>query len=315
MNNVLITGGAGFIGSNLTNYFVNKYKDTNFIVIDCLNYCSNIENITVQENDNFKFVCGHLQNAQLLEHIVYENNITHIIHCAAESHVDNSFIDPIKTVNENIMATMVLLEIARKYNIKQFIHFSTDEIYGETDTKLTETSNLNPTTPYAASKAGIDMIIQSYTKTFKFPAIIVRPNNIYGRNQYFEKVIPKFITQLLNDENITIHGDGLNKRSFLYVDDLVNAIDHLLFKEEYNNNIYNIGTDEEYTILDISKVLIKKIKHTDDYQNHIVYIDDRIYNDSRYLIDCDHIKNLGWKPNVSFEDGINETIEYYKYIR
>lgn len=310
---ILLTGGAGFIGSNLINYFVVKYPSTFFVNIDCLNYCSDLNNITVSDCKNYKFIEGHIQNHELLNHIFKEYNISTVINLAAQSHVDASFVNPLQTINDNVLGTNVLLEVCRNYNIKKFLHFSTDEVYGESNfnTPNTELNILNPTTPYASSKASIDLIIQSYIKTFNFPAIIVRPNNIYGHNQYIEKLIPKFITLLLDDKKVTIHNIGDNKRSFLYIGDLVNAIDIILSNDSCIGQIYNIGSEHEYSVLDIAYILIHKLKNTMDYNNHIEFIQDRLYNDSRYLVNCDKIKLLGWFQNVDFDTGINNTINYY----
>lgn len=311
--NILITGGAGFIGSNLVNYLVEKYPHINFINIDCLNYCSDLNNIKVTDKSNYHFVEGHLQNQELLNSIFTNYNINIVINLAAQSHVDSSFVYPLQTLHDNVVGTNVLLEVARKFNVQRFIHFSTDEVYGESlDTiKNIETSNLCPTTPYASTKASIDLIIQSYIKTFKFPATIIRPNNIYGKNQYTEKLIPKFITLLLNNEQVTIHNIGSNKRSFLHVDDLINAIEILLFNDSSIGEIYNIGSDQEYSVLDVASILIQKIKNTNNIYEHIFYIPDRLYNDNRYLVDSSKIKSLGWSQKVDFETGINNVIEYY----
>lgn len=310
--NILITGGAGFIGSNLLNYFVSKYTNVNFINIDCLNYCANLNNIKVSDYPNYKFVEGHIQNQELLNYIFSEYNINTVINLAAQSHVDSSFVNPLQTLHDNVVGTNILLEVCRKFSIHRFIHFSTDEVYGESDNvKNTETSALHPTTPYASTKASIDLIIQSYIKTFGFPATIVRPNNIYGKNQYIEKLIPKFITLLLNNERVTIHNTGINKRSFLYIDDLINAIELLLFNDSTIGKIYNIGSDHEYTVLEIAYILIEKIRCTTNYNDYIDYIPDRLYNDSRYLVDCESIKQLGWSQQVDFNTGINNTVKYY----
>ena len=236
-----------------------------------------------------------------------------MIHFAAQSHVQNSFEDSLQYTSDNILGTHTLLEVCRKYGkIIKFIHVSTDEVYGESmllsdEQQKTEESILCPTNPYAATKAGAELIAQSYYHSFKMPIIITRGNNVYGQNQYPEKLIPKFIKLLKENSSVTIQGDGSNVRAFLHVDDVVNAFELVLEKGNIGE-IYNIGSDEnqEYTVLDIAKILINKIKNTTDYDKYITYIKDRPFNDKRYYISNKKIKNLGWTINVDFNDGINK---------
>ena len=316
---VLITGGCGFIGSNFINYFFTKYNNAKIINIDALYYCANIENIEQYIRDNssrYTFINGNIKCYDLLKHIFQTNQITHIIHFAAQTHVQTSFDDSLQYTQDNILGTHTLLETTRLYckNLKKFIHVSTDEVYGESmlsndEKHKNESSVLCPTNPYAATKAGAELIAQSYNHSFKMPIIITRGNNVYGPNQYNEKVIPFFINQLKNNNKITIQGDGSCVRAFLHAKDTANAFINIIEKGKIGE-IYNIGCDEgmEYSILDLAKILIKKIKNTDNYEEWITYIKDRPFNDKRYYISNNKLKELGWTIGIKFDDGINNLI-------
>ena len=313
---LFITGGAGFIGSNFINYFHKKYPNIKIINFDALYYCGDENNIDVQIriSDNYKFIKGNLQSYELLEYIFKEHIITHIIHFAAQSHVQNSFTDAIQYTRDNIIGTHNLLEIVRQHlkDIVKFIHVSTDEVYGESkldETNKTENSLLCPTNPYAATKAAAEMLVLSYYSSFKLPIIITRGNNVYGPNQYPEKLIPKFIKLLNDNKKVTIQGDGSCLRAFLHSSDTSTAFEKILEKGTIGD-IYNIGCDEnmEYSVIDIAKMLIKKIKKTTDYEQWIEYIDDRPFNDQRYYISNDKLKSLGWNIHKNFETGINELL-------
>lgn len=315
---LFITGGAGFIGSNFINIFCKIHPNIKIINFDALYYCANINNIdkNIQDSQNYEFIEGNLRSFDLLKHIFKSNHITHVIHFAAQSHVQNSFTDSLQYTHDNIIGTHNLLEINRLYNpyLLKFIHVSTDEVYGESmlrvdENKKTEHSVLCPTNPYAATKAGAELIAQSYNHSFNMPIIITRGNNVYGVNQYPEKVIPKFIQQLKNNEKITIQGNGTCVRAFLHAYDTATAFETILRKGVIGE-IYNIGCDEgmEYSILDIAKILIKLIKNTEDYEKWITYIDDRPFNDKRYYISNKKLKNLGWKLTIKLEDGLIDLI-------
>ena len=271
---LFITGGAGFIGSNFINYFHKKNPNIKIINFDALYYCGDENNIDVEIriSDNYKFIKGNLQSYELLEYIFKEHKITHIIHFAAQSHVQNSFSDAIQYTKDNIIGTHNLLEIVRQHlkDIVKFIHVSTDEVYGESkldEIHKTENSLLCPTNPYAATKAAAEMLVLSYYSSFKLPIIITRGNNVYGPNQYPEKIIPKFIKLLNDNKRVTIQGDGSCLRAFLHSSDTSTAFEKILEKGTIGN-IYNIGCDEnmEYSVIDIAKMLIKKIKNTTDYE-------------------------------------------------
>ena len=315
---LFITGGCGFIGSNFINYYCKKNPDIKVINYDALYYCADINNVNkeVRDSDNYTFIEGNLQSYDLLKHIFQNNNISHVIHFAAQSHVQTSFTDSIHYTQDNILGTHNLLEANRLYNpsLKKFIHVSTDEVYGESMNNVdeihkTEHSILCPTNPYAATKAGAELIAQSYCHSFKMPIIITRGNNVYGPNQYPEKLIPKFIKQLKNNEKVTIQGDGSAVRAFLHTYDTIRAFECILEKGE-NGEIYNIGCVEgmEYSVMDIAKMLIKMIKKTDDYDKWIIYIDDRPYNDERYYISNQKLIDLGWDIQINFEDGLQELV-------
>lgn len=310
---LLITGGCGFIGSNYINkYFSNETVDI-LVNLDSMYYCANEENINidVRKSDKYILLKGNICDLNLIEDILNKYNITHIIHFAAQSHVQNSFDNSKQYTKDNVLGTHNLLECCRLYGkIEKFIHVSTDEVYGESmlgtiETQKTEQSILCPSNPYAATKAAAELIAQSYYHSFKMPIVITRGNNVYGPNQYPEKLIPRFIDLLNNDKKVTIQGDGSNVRAFLYVDDAVNAFKCILEKGEIGE-IYNIGCDEgmEYSVLDIAKILIKMIKHTYDYEDWIEYIEDRPFNDKRYYISNEKVKKLGWNIKVNFEDGL-----------
>jgi len=312
MINLLITGGCGFIGSNFINYIFEKnlYNITN---IDAMYYCADENNVKeeIRKSENYQLVVGNICDANLINYILNKNKITHIIHFAAQSHVDNSFENSLQYSQDNILGTHTLLECCRKYGkIQRFIHVSTDEVYGESmledeEQHKTEHSILCPTNPYAATKAGAELIAQAYYHSFKMPIIITRGNNVYGPNQYPEKVIPRFIKLLKEDKKVTIQGDGSCIRAFLYVEDTARAFECILEKGELGE-IYNIGCDEdmEYSILEVAKILIKMIKASEDYDEWIEYVKDRPFNDKRYYISNQKLKNLGWEIKVEFIEGL-----------
>jgi len=316
MKNVLITGGNGFIGSNFITYMTIKYPNINFINYDCNYYLTN--NIKeIEEEKNFINYERKLQDKSFLLSVLEEHDIDTIIHFAAQSHVDNSFFNSLQYTDDNILGTHILLECIRIYNkLDLFIHISTDEVYGENendDDIKTEKTLLCPTNPYSATKAAAEMLVNSYYYSFKIPVIIIRSNNIYGKKQFTEKVIPKFITQLLNNEKITIQGDGSNKRSFLYIDDLIEAIELILLKGKIGN-IYNISSTDEITIMDLAKKILEMMNDNIDnniYDN-IIYIEDRKYNDKRYYICDKKLKELGWIKKTDLNEGLKKTIEWYK---
>ena len=312
MKNVLITGGNGFIGSNFIINMTIKYPNNNFINYDCNYYLTNNINEILNEK-NFINYERKLQDKSFLLAVLEEHNIDTIIHFAAQSHVDNSFFNSLQYTDDNILGTHILLECIRIYNkVELFIHISTDEVYGENendDDIKTEKTLLCPTNPYSATKAAAEMLVNSYYYSFKIPVIIIRSNNIYGKKQFTEKVIPKFITQILNNEKITIQGDGSNKRSFLYIDDLIEAIELILLKGKIGN-IYNISSTDEISIMDLAKKLLEIMNINEN--DKIIYIEDRQYNDKRYYICDKKLKELGWTKKTDLNEGLKKTIQWYR---
>lgn len=306
--NILITGGAGFMGSNFVRFMVNKYPQYNFINYDKLTYAADLKNLKDIENKrNYKFVKGDVCDFKLLAKLL--KNIDYVVHLAAESHVDNSIGNSLIFTTSNTYGTHVLLEAARLNKIKKFIHVSTDEVYGDIEEgSFKEDSILNPNNPYSASKAGAEMIVRSYYKTYKIPIIIVRGNNVFGPCQYPEKIIPAFITRLLENKKIQLHGNGSNIRTYIYVEDFSIALD-TIFSKGKDGEIYNIGTCDEKSNLDVAKMLLNKLGKDESY---IEFVKDRPFNDKRYNIDITKIKSLGWKQQYSFENALNETIKWYK---
>jgi dTDP-glucose 4,6-dehydratase/UDP-glucose 4,6-dehydratase len=310
---LLVTGGCGFIGSHFINSYFPKKKPT-LVNLDALYYCASIDNVdrSIQEDPHYTFVKGNVGDAPLVSDILDRYQITHVIHFAAQSHVQNSFENSISFTQDNILGTHVLLECCRKYGkIVKFIHVSTDEVYGESmntieETHKTEHSILCPTNPYAATKSGAELIAQSYHHSYQMPVIITRGNNVYGPRQYHEKLIPRFIKLLQEDKKVTVQGDGSSVRAFLHVSDTVKAFECILEKGKIGE-IYNIGCDDqmEYSVMDIAKILIERIKPKDPVEDWIEYVKDRPFNDKRYYISNQKLKNLGWKIEIGFKEGLN----------
>lgn len=309
--NVLVTGAYGFIASNFVNYWTSKYPADKIVVVDRIDSCSNVKNI--KRNLNIQEYMIDINETEKMLGILKRHQITHIIHFAAETHVDNSFGNPLSFTKSNVLGTHSLLEAAKTYGkIKCFLHMSTDEVYGEVhEGAADETSLLFPTNPYAATKAAAEYIVHSYGKSFKLPYMIMRANNIYGIHQYPEKVIPAFTTALLNNRKLKIQGDGSAKRMFLHVNDLVSAVETIFFKGTFGET-YNIGTNEEYTVLELAKLMIQKIKHDSDSEKYIEYIPDRLFNDCRYSINSEKIEKLGWCKKHTLESSLDTIIEWYK---
>ena len=280
-------------------------------------YCASETNIdeTVRNSDRYHLIRGNLCSYDLISNILDIYKIDTVIHFAAQSHVQNSFDNALQYTSDNVVGTHTLLEACRKYGkLTKFIHISTDEVYGESmltenEEKKHEGSVLCPTNPYAATKAAAELIAKSYYHSFKMPIIITRGNNVYGPNQYPEKLIPRFIEQLLNGNKVTIQGDGSNVRAFLHVNDVCSAL-KLILEKGTVGEIYNIGSDDhsEYTVLQIAQILIEKIACTKEYSSWISYIEDRPFNDKRYYISNQKVKDLGWEIKVDFEQGITELI-------
>ncbi|XP_031554858.1 dTDP-D-glucose 4,6-dehydratase-like [Actinia tenebrosa] len=314
---ILVTGGAGFIGSHVVILLVERYPEYYVVNLDKLDYCASLKNLQkIQDKPNYKFIEGDICEANYLKYIFQCEKIDTVLHFAAQTHVDNSFWSSLAFTKTNVYGTHVLINVAHEAKVKRFIHVSTDEVYGGgTDCGSThsETSPLNPSNPYAASKAAAEFIVMSYVESFKFPVIITRSNNVYGPHQYPEKVIPKFIGLLMRDEKCFIHGSGLQARNFLYVTDVAEAFIKILHDGQ-DGETYNIGSDIEISILELAKRLIRKIKGEETEEGiheYLKFVMDRPFNDKRYPMDSSKVKALGWEPKVSWEEGLNKTLEWY----
>ncbi|MDI6644801.1 MAG: dTDP-glucose 4,6-dehydratase [Methanobacteriaceae archaeon] len=309
MKKVIITGGAGFIGSNFVRYMLNNYSNYKIINLDALTYCGNLENLRgVENNPNYTFIKGDIKDKDLVNEIV--KNSDYIINFAAESHVDRSIKDPEIFIKTNILGTQNLLENSRRYGIDKFIQVSTDEVYGSLGEKgyFSEDTPLAPNSPYSASKAGADLMVRAYHKTYKLPINITRCSNNYGPYQFPEKLIPLMISNALENRELPVYGDGMNIRDWLHVYDHCTAID-LVMHHGQIGEIYNIGGNNEKTNIEIVKLILD---HLGKEESLIKYIKDRPGHDRRYAIDSTKIrKELGWIPKYNFETGIKETIKWY----
>jgi dTDP-glucose 4,6-dehydratase len=310
---VLLTGVAGFIGSNVAIYLTQKYgSEYTFIGLDKMSYCSRLGNLDpIRDDPNFIFVKADLTKMEDLQKIFKDYPIEEIIHFAAYTHVDHSFANSILFTHNNVLGTHNLLEVATHHHVKKFIHVSTDEVYGNSETLSTEDSLLAPTNPYAATKAAAEHLVMSYAISFQLPVIITRGNNVYGPRQYPEKVIPKFIRHLRAGESCPIQGNGHQKRSFLYVDDVARAFE-VIWQRGQIGNIYNIGSKHKYSVQEVATRLIKLFYPTEDPQRWISYVEDRKFNDQRYYISHEKLEALGWKKETSFQEGLQKTLEWYQ---
>ena len=307
---ILVTGGAGFIGSNFIKYILDEYQDYKIVNLDKLTYCGNLDNLTaIENNPRYKFIKGDICDSEIVDKIASEG-LDAIVNFAAESHVDRSILDPTAFLRTSIQGTHTLLETAKKYKIKRFIQISTDEVYGSIEKGFfKETDLLSPSSPYSAAKAAADLLSLSYFKTYNLPVMVTRSTNNFGPYQYPEKIIPLFITNLLEDKKIPVYGDGLNTRDWLYVLDNCKAIDLVLHKGK-EGEIYNIGGNNEKSNIELTRFILKELGKNEDY---IEYIDDRPGHDRRYAVDCEKIKKLGWNSkNDNSEKNIQNTILWYK---
>lgn len=310
---LLVTGGAGFIGSCFIRHILNKYPDYKVINLDALTYAGNIENLNdIKDNPNYhqryQFMHGNICDKVLVRNLV--SQVDAVINFAAESHVDRSITGPEVFVETNIQGTLNLLQVSREFEIQRYLQVSTDEVYGTLGRGgyFTEKTPIAPNSPYSASKAGADLLTRSYFETYKLPTLITRCSNNYGPFQYPEKLIPFFISKLLNDEKVPVYGDGLNVRDWLYVYDHCGAIDTVLHKGKVGE-VYNIGGHNEKTNIEITKIILKAMGRDESY---IEYVKDRLGHDRRYAIDNTKIQTeLGWQPSVTFEEGIKLTIDWY----
>ena len=309
MTTVLVTGGAGFIGSCFVRHMFHKHPDYKIINLDALTYCGNLDNLKdIENNPNYTFVHGNICDKNLVQELVKQSD--YVVNFAAESHVDNSIKHPEIFIETNVQGTLNLLQASKEFGIDRYLQVSTDEVYGTLGKTgyFYETTPLAPNSPYSASKASADMLVRAYHETYGLPTLNTRCSNNYGPYQYPEKLIPFFISQLLKGEKVPVYGDGLNVRDWLWVYDHCEAIDVVLHKGKIGE-VYNIGGHNEKTNMEITYLILDAMGKDESY---IKYVEDRLGHDKRYAISNDKITaELGWKPSVTFEQGIKMTIDWY----
>ncbi|MDD3977827.1 MAG: dTDP-glucose 4,6-dehydratase [Methanomicrobium sp.] len=306
---LLVTGGCGFIGSNFVRYMLDKHNDVSIVNLDKLTYAGNPENLKEIENDSrYTFVQGDICNTDTVNSVISKYNIDTIVHFAAESHVDRSIDGGSEFVRTNVLGTFSMLDAALKNNLKRFIHISTDEVYGSTlDDSFVETDILKPSSPYSSSKAGSDLLALSFFTTHNLPVIVTRCTNNYGPYQFPEKLIPFFVSNLIEGKKVPVYGTGKNIRDWLYVIDHCSAIDFVL-QNGVPGEIYNIGGGEEKTNLEITYKILELLGKD---ESSIEYVEDRKGHDFRYSLDFGKLKSMGWEPEYSFEKAIEETVNWY----
>jgi dTDP-glucose 4,6-dehydratase len=309
--NLLITGGAGFIGSNFVRYMLNQYPDYSLVNLDFLTYAGNLENLTdIENNPNYTFIQGDITNGELIDYIVKNHQIDIIVNFAAETHVDRSITNPSRFVLTNVNGTQALLDAAKVNHIQKYVQISTDEVYGSLGETgyFTEDTPLSPNSPYSASKAGADLLVRAYHETYGLNTNITRCSNNYGPYHFPEKLIPLMITNAIEGKELPVYGDGRNVRDWLHVLDHCSAID-LIIHEGKSGEVYNIGGHNERKNIEIVELIVEKLGVSRDL---IKFVEDRLGHDRRYAIDPTKItKELGWRPKYTFETGIDETIQWF----
>ena len=310
----LVTGGAGFIGGNFAHYMVNTYPEDQIVVLDLLTYAGNLETLEpIMEKPNFKFVKGDIRDREFIDHLFAEEKFDMVVNFAAETHVDRSVEDPEVFITTNILGTQVLMDACRKYGIQRYHQVSTDEVYGDLpldrpDLFFTEETPIHTSSPYSAAKAGADLLVQAYHRTFKLPVTISRCSNNYGPYHFPEKLIPLMISRALADKSLPVYGDGMNVRDWLHVYDHCTAID-LILRKGREGEVYNIGGHNEKTNLEVVKTILAALNKPESL---IHFVKDRPGHDLRYAMDPTKIETeLGWKPKYTFETGIPQTIDWY----
>jgi len=312
MENILVTGGAGFIGGNFVQYMTANYPNYHIYNLDLLTYAGDLtKHQAIEKDDNYSFVHIDIADRQAVEALFEKVDFTYIVHFAAESHVDRSITEPEIFIRTNVLGTQVLLEAAKRANIKKFVHVSTDEVYGELDfdptTFFTEETPLQPSSPYSASKASSDLLVRAYYETYGLPINITRCSNNYGPYHFPEKLIPLTISRVLNDQKVPVYGDGKNVRDWLHVQDHCSAIDLVMHSGEIGE-VYNIGGHNEQKNLNVVKTIIRALGKSEDL---IEFVEDRLGHDKRYAIDPTKIERLGWRPVYDFETGIAQTVKWF----
>ena len=312
--NVLVTGGAGFIGSNFIFHMIDSHPTYRVVCLDILTYAGNLSTLkSVVDNPNFRFVKGDITDRELVENLFEEEKFDFVVNFAAESHVDRSIEDPGIFLKTNILGTQILMDASRKYNVKRFHQVSTDEVYGDLpldrpDLFFTEETSIHTSSPYSASKASADLLVQAYNRTFGLPVTISRCSNNYGPYHFPEKLIPLMISRAVNNESLPVYGKGENVRDWLYVGDHCTAID-LILHNGNDGEVYNIGGHNEKTNLEVVKTILREL---DKPESLITYVKDRAGHDMRYAIDPSKTKReLGWEPTTLFSEGIKKTVRWY----
>lgn len=315
MRTLLVTGAAGFIGSNFVRMLVKRKEPVRLIAFDKLTYAGNLANLSDVLSDNVQFVRGDICNAELVAHVVDQFKVNEIVHFAAESHVDRSILGSGPFVQTNVVGTQVLLDVLKAKKLDKFLYVSTDEVYGtlpedKPEVKFTEETPLQPNSPYSASKAAGDCLVRSYFHTFHLPVLTTRCSNNYGPFHFPEKLIPLFVTNLMEDKQVPLYGDGLNVRDWLFVEDHCDAIYAVLNKGKFGE-AYNVGGNQEMTNRSITEIVLKAMDKP--WDKYVRYVQDRPGHDRRYAIDASKIKTeLGWEPKYRFESAIKETIAWYR---
>ena len=310
--NILVTGGAGFIGGNFVQYMVDKYPQYEIYNLDLLTYAGDLtKHKHIEIKDNYKFVKADIADRETIMALFEKEKFDYVVHFAAESHVDRSITDPGVFVHTNVVGTQVLLDASRAVSVTKFVHVSTDEVYGELEfdptTFFTEETPLQPNSPYSASKASSDLLVRSYHETYGLPVNITRCSNNYGPYHFPEKLIPLTISRVLNDQKVPVYGDGKNIRDWLHVIDHCAAID-LVLHEGVDGEVYNVGGHNERTNLEVVKTILKSLGKSEEL---IEFVKDRLGHDKRYAIDPTKLEKLGWKPTYTFDTGIAQTIQWY----
>lgn len=308
MKKIVITGGAGFVGSHIVDEIVAVYRDSKIIVLDKMTYAADVTNVMHHiTNNRIRLMVGDICDLNTCAEAVKGADL--VIHAAAESHVDNSFGNSLPFSQTNVLGTHTLMEACRMHGVPKIIHFSTDEVYGEIKVgEASETHMLKPTNPYSASKAAAEMIIQGYLQSFKLPVVIIRANNIYGIRQFPEKIIPKFLLLMMQGEKLTLHGNGKNSRHFVAAQDIARAVT-LLIDKGVIGEIYNIGSEQEYENIQVAHQICALFNVSPE--QYITYIDDRPFNDARYAVNWDRIKSLGWSTKNQVMDDLPKMAQWY----